>query len=89
MATPTEPARILDEDNRGRAEWRVERMLVQRAPRDPATIPAPANTAEAHKHIHNPGNCEDSRLAFYPNAHIHLRRTPQRNGALNKPPSMN
>jgi hypothetical protein len=30
--TPTEPARVLDEDHRGRTEWRVERMRVHRAP---------------------------------------------------------
>jgi hypothetical protein len=29
---PTEPARVLDEDHRGRTEWRVERMRVHRAP---------------------------------------------------------
>ena len=39
MATPTEPARVLDEDNRGRTEWRVERMRVHPA-RDAATIRA-------------------------------------------------
>jgi hypothetical protein len=38
--TPTEPARVLDEDHRGRTEWRVERMRVHPA-RDPATIRAP------------------------------------------------
>ena len=38
--TPTEPARVLDEDNRGRTEWRVERMRVHPA-RDAATIRAP------------------------------------------------
>jgi hypothetical protein len=44
MATPpTEPARVLEEEHRGRTEWRVERMQVHPA-RDPTTIPAPTNT---------------------------------------------
>jgi hypothetical protein len=38
--TPTEPARVLDEEHRGRTEWRVERMRVHPA-RDLATIRAP------------------------------------------------
>jgi len=38
--TPTEPVRVLDEDRRGRTEWRVERMRVHPA-RDPAAIRAP------------------------------------------------
>ena len=37
--TPTEPVRVLDEDRRGRAEWRVERMRVHPA-REPAAIRA-------------------------------------------------
>jgi hypothetical protein len=42
--TPTEPARVIDEDRRGNTEWRVERLRVNLA-RDPATIRTPANTA--------------------------------------------
>jgi hypothetical protein len=42
--TPTESARVLDEDRRGRTEWRVERMRVHPA-RDPAAIRVSANTA--------------------------------------------
>ena len=38
--TPTEPVRVLDEDRRGRTEWRVERMRVHPA-RDVATMRAP------------------------------------------------
>ena len=40
MATPTEPARVLDEERRGPTEWRVERMRVHPA-RDPAAIRVP------------------------------------------------
>ena len=37
--TPTEPVRVLDEDRRGHAEWRAERMRVHLAG-DSATIRA-------------------------------------------------
>jgi hypothetical protein len=47
---PTEPARVLDEERRGRTEWRVERMRVPPA-RDPAAIRAPANTAGAQARV--------------------------------------
>ena len=47
MATPpTEPTPVLDEDRRGRTEWRVERMQVHPV-RDRAMIQAPAEAGTA------------------------------------------